>query len=130
MFLTSRMVGVEFDPAKVEHAKENFCCKLEFMDLLETESLPFTDNRFDLVISHGFLGRAKTPYHWIHEMARVSAEGLIISTPTPIGYRWLQKVPGVQDTRIAGTSVFDPVYTPRPLRQVKTWLQEADIDPE
>jgi SAM-dependent methyltransferase len=130
METTEEIIGIEFDSVKVEDARENNCCKIEFMELTEGETLPFEDGHFDLVISHGFLGNSPLPRHWIKEMARVTAEAMIISTPTPIGFKWLKKFPGSMDAKLLGNPVFSPGTQPIGMRQVKNWIERMDMKTE
>lgn len=124
-FMDARVIGVEFDADKIEHAKAKNCCRIEFEQLSDTETLPFDSNSFDLVISHGYLGASALPRHWVKEMARVSAEGLIISAPTPVGYKWLNKFPGADEARLIGNPVFKEGVTPISFSQLKTWVERS-----
>lgn len=127
LFMNAELTGVEFDAAKIEQAKEQYCCRPEYIQLTDAETLPFENNRFDLVISHGFLGQSPIPRHWLKEMARVSAEGLILSVPTPIGYRWLQKLPGAKHASLMGRPVFQPNIQPISMQQLRGWTERLGL---
>ncbi len=129
-FMNAEVVGVEFDADKVALAKERNCCRIEFMELSDAETLPFESDSFDLVISHGFLGHSPLPRYWTKEMARVTAEGLIISTPMPWGYQWLQKLPGAKKAKLLGAPVFSPEVQPIAVQQVKNWVERAGLNVE
>lgn len=129
-FMDAEVMGVEFDADKVAVAREHNCCRIEFVELLNSESLPFEADSFDLVISHGFLGASPLPRHWMKEMARVSAEAMIISAPTPIGYKWLKKLPGAVEAQLIGNPVFSNEVQPIAIRQMRTWLDRLGLQVE
>ncbi len=129
-FMQSQVIGVEFDPETIAEAKEKNCCRIEFVEISPAETLPFKDNYFDVVISHGFLGRSGLPRHWVKEMSRVSAEGLILSAPTPMGYKWVRRMPGAQDAKLIGKKVFQPGVEPVGLAQMKTWVERSGLTVE
>jgi ubiquinone/menaquinone biosynthesis C-methylase UbiE len=129
-FMNSSVQGIEFDADKIAHAKERNCCRIEFIQLSEAETLPFKSDSFDVVISHGFLGLSNLPHHWVKEMCRVSAEGIIISTPTPLSYNLMKLIPGTSAFKLIGNSVFSPQTTPLPLKQLCSWLERLEFCPE
>jgi ubiquinone/menaquinone biosynthesis C-methylase UbiE len=130
LFMDAEVVGVEFDTNKVAQARENVCCRIQLMEMHDGETLPFDPDSFDLVISHGFLGNSPIPRHWVKEMTRVSAEGVIISAPTPMGYKWLQKLPGAGNAHLLGQPVFSSVIQPISLRQMRNWLDRIGMKTE
>lgn len=125
MFHSAEVSGVEFDARIIEKAKEHVCCRVEFLELSDTDVLPFESGKFDLVVSHGFLGQSQQPRHWIGEMARVSAEALIVSAPTPRGYRWLRRIPGAGQTCFLGNPVFALRNQPIDSKTLQNWLNEV-----
>jgi ubiquinone/menaquinone biosynthesis C-methylase UbiE len=129
-FVDAEIKGVDVDAEKVAVAQEKNCCRIEFTELVEGESLPFADNQFDLVISHGFLGHSALPRHWMKEIARVSAEGVIMSVPTPIGYKWLQKFPGTQKAMLIGNPVFNDSIEPVSMNTLKGWIERSGLKVE
>ncbi len=130
MFNNVSLHGVEFDADTVARATENNCCKLHFQALGQAESLPFDDNQFDLVISHGLLTQTSLPRHWVREMARVSAEGVIVSVQTPAAYRWMNRVPGSRQTKLASKPVFASHVQPVRMLEVRNWLTRSDLNVE
>lgn len=128
--MNARVMGVEFDQNTVAFAKERNCCRIEFVSLNPAETLPFESNAFDVVISHGFLGNTPLPRHWVREMARVSAEGLIVSAQTPVGSAWLHKLPGADKAKLIGRPVFSPQTQPISLRLLKTWVEREGLKVE
>src|SRR5262249_29947665 len=99
-------------------------------ELDDAETLPFDTGSFDLVISHGFLGQTPMPRFWLSEMSRVTAEALIISSATPIGYKWLQKFPGAKQARLLGNEVFASDVEPVSLNQLKFWSERLGLKVE
>jgi SAM-dependent methyltransferase len=129
-FFDAEVVGVEFDPFKVALAKNNVCCRVEFIELLDAETLPFESGKFDVVISHGFLGHSPLPRHWMKEMARVSAEALILSAPTPVGHKWLSKIPGAEKARLLGNPVFASDTHPISTQKMRDWVERLGFKAE
>lgn len=121
-FMEAEVVGVEFSAERVAHAQEKNCCRVQFMELSEVEQLPFESDSFDLVVSHGFLGRASLPHHWVAEMARVSAEAVILSAPVETPYRLTQHLPGAEQLKIAGQQVFQESVRPVTVAQLQYWF--------
>lgn len=129
-FMNAEVLGVEFDADKVAVARERNCCRVQFMELLDTETLPFEAGSFDLVISHGFLGNSPIPRHWLKEMARVTAEAMIVSAPTPLGFKWLKRIPGLSEAKLLGNPVFDQSVQPIAVQQMKSWIERLDMKTE
>ncbi|MCA9806344.1 MAG: class I SAM-dependent methyltransferase [Cyanobacteria bacterium HKST-UBA06] len=87
-FLLSQVMGVDGDAALLAEAEQRHCCKLQFRKLDATDEparLPFEADRFDVVVSHGFLNRHPDPAYWLGELMRVTAEGLIFTVLSPMG---------------------------------------------
>lgn len=118
------VVGAVFDADTLAIAQEKNCCRIDFQHHAESETLPFSCGQFDLVVSHGFLGHSKAPRHLIKEICRASAEGIIISVPIPSLYNTLKSVPGLQDYKLLGQSVFSETTHPIALGQILYWLKQ------
>lgn len=129
-FSMAKMIGIGFDPGKVLQARQKASLRLEFLELADTETLPFESGSFDLVISHGFLGNSPVPRHWLKEMSRVTADAMIVSAPTPVGYKWLRKLPGADDASLIGNPIFTPKTQPIALRQLKSWVERLELKTE
>jgi len=130
LFMDADLHGVDCCANKVALAREHNCCKLQFTHVDSAESLPFDAGQFDLVISHGFLGRTQTPRHWVSEMARVSAEAVILSTPHPKMSQWLKWLPGGRSAQLAGTPIVDSASAEVSLIELKSWLKRQNLTPE
>lgn len=112
-FLMSQVIGVDPDQDMVDAASAEHCCKLQFRAITDESSLPFANDKFDLVISHGFLNRLDKPgaaMTWLSELMRVTAEGLIITTVSPFGHWVFNTVPGLKNTPFFGQTVVMPSY--------------------
>jgi SAM-dependent methyltransferase len=79
------VVGVDIDPATVEHARESYGLDFRVADVAK---LPFADGVFDLVVSFETIEHVSEPERALDEMARVLAEDglLLISTPNVSEY--------------------------------------------
>lgn len=124
-FMDSDVVGVTFGPRSAEQARSNTCCRIHFEETDPSECLPFKDNDFDVVIAHGWLADTPLPHHWIREITRVSAEGVILSALNPIGEQWTRWVPGARDVRLTGQLVFAENRKALSANRLTHWLSEA-----
>lgn len=130
LFMDAQLHGVDCCANQVAMAREHNCCKLQFTHVDSAESLPFDAGQFDLVISHGFLGRTQIPRHWLSEMARVSAEAVIISTPNAKLTPWLKWMPGGKAAQLAGIPIVDSASADVSLMELKSWLKRQKLTPE
>lgn len=130
LFMDADIHGVDSSANHIARAKEHSCCKLQYVHVDDAESLPFEDQQFDLVVSHGFLGRTHTPRHWLAEMSRVSAEAVIVSTPNPRFSQWLKWIPGGKSAQIAGTPIVDAASADVSMLELKSWLKRQKLTSE
>ncbi|SPQ24501.1 d4c3f64b-4bb2-444a-bb66-fa55ac78a6a6 [Thermothielavioides terrestris] len=77
-----RVVGVDVDPAKVQHAK-NVAARegvADQVEVLEADAykLPFADAEFDVVHTHQVLAHTARPWDVLAEMLRVTKPGGIV----------------------------------------------------
>lgn len=82
----SSVVGVDVDPAAIEHVRERYGVEAEVADVA---ALPFPDDAFDLVVSFETIEHVAQPERALDELARVRAPGglIVISTPVAGQYR-------------------------------------------
>ncbi len=126
-FMSAHVVGVEFEAKKIEAAKANNCCRIQFVELEPSETLPFESNSFDLVISHGALSTSPLPRHLISEMSRVSAEGMILSAQGALPYKWFKHLPGAKEVTLSGNPIVDQDVRPISLSQLRNWVTRSGM---
>jgi SAM-dependent methyltransferase len=84
------VVGVDVDPATVEHARRRYGLDARVGDVA---ALPFDDGGFDLVVSFETIEHVADPERALDEFARVAGEQGLVLLSTPNANEYLQDNP-------------------------------------
>ena len=76
----SSLDAVEFDQQLLGAAQVCHPCRVNYKAIQDGDSLPYDDKQFDLVVSHAVVNFVINPEHWLTELARTSAEAVLISS--------------------------------------------------
>lgn len=100
IFPQSKMTIVDPDAQCLRQAKEEICCRFDFVHA-PLEALPFADNHFDLTVS---LHLAACVAHWdlaTSELARVTFGHWLASAAHASGPGWVQALPFLRNAHDA-----------------------------
>ena len=118
-----RVEAVESNSALYQQAITLHPCRVRYQQITDNQALPFEDNQFEMIVSHGYLNHVSNPEKAIDEMIRINDGIIVLGVLSPMAYQLVKWFPSLPLWLLNGRKIQPQQLSGFSLKQVKSQLQ-------